>query len=31
MQRTLFDEITPTKGDERITSRPRRAAIVPVV
>jgi hypothetical protein len=30
MQRTLFDEITATKGDERIPSRPRRAAIVPV-
>ena len=30
MQRTLFDEITATKGDERIRSRPRRAAIVPV-
>src|SRR3989454_3864211 len=30
MQRTLFDEITATKGDERITSSPRRAAIVPV-
>ena len=30
MQRTLFDEITATKGDERITSRARRAAIVPV-
>ena len=30
MQRTLFDEITATKGDERITARPRRAAIVPV-
>src|SRR6267143_5232800 len=30
MQRTLFDEIAPTKGDERITARPRRAAILPV-
>ena len=30
MQRTLFDEITATKGDERIASRSRRAAIVPV-
>jgi len=30
MQRTLFDEITATKGDERIAARPRRAAIVPV-
>ena len=30
MQRTLFDEITRTKGDERISARPRRAAIVPV-
>ena len=30
MQRTLFDEITGTKGDRRITSPPRRAAIVPV-
>src|SRR5438445_405377 len=30
MQRTLFDQITATKGDERIPSRPRRAAIVPV-
>jgi hypothetical protein len=30
MQRTLFDEITPTKGDDRIIARPRRAAIVPV-
>jgi hypothetical protein len=30
MQRTLFDEITATKDDERITSCPRRAAIVPV-
>ena len=30
MQRTLFDEITATKGDERISSHPRRAAIVPV-
>jgi hypothetical protein len=30
MQRTLFDEITTTKGDKRITSRPCRAAIVPV-
>ena len=30
MQRTLFDEITATSGDERITPRPRRAAIVPV-
>ena len=30
MQRTLFDEITATKGDEQIRSRPRRAAIVPV-
>src|SRR5512132_4623424 len=30
MQRTLFDEITATKDDERIASRPRRTAIVPV-
>src|SRR5437867_6973921 len=30
MQRTLFDEIISTKGDERISTRPRRAAIVPV-
>ena len=30
MQRTLFDEITATKGDERINSHPPRAAIVPV-
>jgi len=30
MQRTLFDEITATKGDERIASGPRRAAIIPV-
>jgi mobilization protein NikA len=30
MQRTLFDEITSTNGDERISNRPRRAAIVPV-
>src|SRR5436309_5399560 len=30
MQRTLFDQITRTKGDERISARPRRAAIVPV-
>jgi len=30
MQRTLFDEITATKDDERIPSRPRRAAIVPI-
>src|SRR5437773_8977167 len=30
MQRTLFDETTATKGDERITARPPRAAIVPV-
>jgi len=30
MQRTLFDEIPATKGDERIACRPRRAAIVPV-
>ena len=30
MQRTLFDEITATKGDEQISARPRRAAIVPV-
>src|SRR5437867_11865330 len=30
MQRTLFDEIPPKKGDERISARPRRAAIVPV-
>src|SRR2546425_4991572 len=30
MQRSLFDEIAPTKGKERITSSPRRAAIVPV-
>jgi hypothetical protein len=30
MQRTLLDEITTTKGDKRITSRPCRAAIVPV-
>ncbi len=30
MQRSLFDEITATKGSERITSRPRRATIVPV-
>jgi hypothetical protein len=30
VQRTLFDEITGTEGDERIASRPRRAAIVPV-
>jgi hypothetical protein len=30
MQRTLFDEITTTKGEEPITSRPRRAAIVPI-
>jgi hypothetical protein len=30
MQRTLFDEITTTKGDELIPARPRRAAIVPV-
>jgi hypothetical protein len=30
MQRTLFDVITEAKGDERIISRPRRDAIVPV-
>src|SRR6185436_9299206 len=30
MQRTLFDDFAATKGDERITSGPRRAAIVPV-
>jgi mobilization protein NikA len=30
MQRTLFDGITEAKGDERISARPRRAAIVPV-
>jgi len=30
MQRTLFDEIPAKKGDERISARPRRAAIVPV-
>ena len=30
MQRTLFDEITAAKGDDRISSRRRRAAIVPV-
>src|SRR5947207_15497845 len=30
MQRTLFDEITAAKGDDRISTRPRRAAIVPV-
>jgi hypothetical protein len=30
MQRILFDEITATKGNERISSHPRRAAIVPV-
>jgi hypothetical protein len=30
MQRSLFDETTATKSDERIRSRPRRAAIVPV-
>jgi hypothetical protein len=30
MQRGLFDETSATKGNERIASRPRRAAIVPV-
>jgi hypothetical protein len=30
MQRTLFDEVPTTNGDEPISARPRRAAIVPV-
>jgi hypothetical protein len=30
MQRSLFEEVIPTKGDGRTPARPRRAAIIPV-
>lgn len=30
MQRTLFDDATETRSDERPSARPRRAAIVPI-